>query len=204
MHDRARQRLQQQQQQQQQQIGRSEEAGGSAAAAAAAASAGASQLGLKPGSLLFGRQISLLHCFARWLQHAAHREVLRAQVDGVLRQQPGMAAQYVSSTHFCVSAMQVGRSHLPAAPAASGRSNSQQQQPQQEETAAAVSPSVLLLLADGQLSVETSAVTAPAAASGTSAVKQGSTGWLRPAAQSAISVQLHGIASVLEQLLRQL
>jgi hypothetical protein len=195
MQERAWQRLQQQQQQQQQ--GSSSTDLGTGASAAAAAG----QLGLKPGSLKFGRQIAFLHLFARWLQHAAHRDVLRAQVDDVLQHRSGIAARSLSSTHICVSAMELNKSVSQPAAAAATLSPA---------AAAAVAP-LLLLLTDSQLSIETTAALAAAAAaaagdgsSGLGFKQQGTNGALGSAALASLSVQPQGVYRALQQLLQQL
>jgi hypothetical protein len=199
LQERARQRQQQQQQQQQQPGSQSTDLGPGASAAAAAG-----QLGLKPGSLKFGRQIAFLHLFARWLQHAAHRDVLRAQVDEVLQRRAGITARSLSSTHICVSAMELNKSASQSPPAAAA--------------AAAVSPSaaatvapLLLLLTDSQLSIETTAALAAAAAAaagvgsgGLGFKQQGTDGALGSAALSSLNVQPQGVSRALQQLLQQL
>jgi hypothetical protein len=188
--DRAQQRLQHHKQQQQQ-------VGSQAQDAAASQAAAAAQLAPKPGSLKFGRQISFLHCFGLWLQHMAQRDVLRGHVDRALREYPGMVAGYLCSTHFCVSAMQLRRSHLAAAGAGAA---------QQQQGAAAM---LLLLLSSSQLTIEAAGVSVPAAAvavggaAAAGVVHQGGPSqWLEPAAQPSLSVTLQGVEQLLQQLLQ--
>lgn len=192
--DRAQQRLQHHKQQQQQ-------VGSQAQDAAASQAAAAAQLAPKPGSLKFGRQISFLHCFGLWLQHMAQRDVLRGHVDRALKDYPGVVAGYLCSTHFCVSAMQLHRSHL----AAAGPGAVQQQQ----GAAAAAAAAMLLLLSSSQLTIEAAGVSVSAAAgaaggaAAAGVVQQGGPSqWLQPAAQPSLSVTLQGVERLLQQLLQ--
>jgi len=198
LHERARQRSELLQQQQHSSSIRADDPAVGPGSSAAAAAAAAASAGVRPGSCKFGTQVSFTMCFSRWLAHVAYRDVLREQLDGVLDRHPGIVARYLSSTHSCVSALQLLKSYLPAAAAGGGGGEGdadiqlepgqqqQQQQPEQRQrrqsqqqqaivaaAEAAVAPSLMLLLSDWQLLIECNAArgaaTSAAAAGGNAA-----------------------------------